>query len=247
MSHDRPPRSSSSPAQPTARRAAPSPPSPTTPSSIAADGGLDHARAAGLDPAVLVGDLDSVSAIGLAWASEHTEVVRHPVDKAATDTELAIAHAATYRPRRIILLAGQGDRLDHAVAALGALGAPELAAVASLEAWWGSDQLHVVHAPRSVDARPARRHDVLRARHARPGHGRHGRPAPAGRSTTTTSPRSSGSASATSADRRRSARPSASPTASSPSSSRERSREPPPPARRHRRRARPRRRRLRGR
>jgi thiamine pyrophosphokinase len=117
---------------------------------IAADGGLDHARAAGLDPAVLVGDLDSISALGLAWASEHTEVVRHPVDKAATDTELAIAHAATYAPERILLVAGEGDRLDHAVAALGALGAPELAGVDALEAWWGNDQLHVVHAPRAA-------------------------------------------------------------------------------------------------
>ena len=118
---------------------------------IAADGGLDHARAAGVDPDVLVGDLDSISAIGLAWASEHAEVVRHPIDKAATDTELAIAHASTYAPARILLVAGQGDRLDHAVAALGALGAPALATVASLEAWWGSDQLHVVHAPHAVD------------------------------------------------------------------------------------------------
>ncbi len=114
---------------------------------IAADGGLDHALEAGLEPSVLVGDLDSISAIGLAWATEHTEVVRHPVDKPATDTELAIAHAATLQPDHLVLLAGQGDRLDHAVAALGALGAPELAGIATLEAWWGGDQLRVVHGP----------------------------------------------------------------------------------------------------
>lgn len=117
---------------------------------VAADGGLDHARAAGIEPTVLVGDLDSISALGLAWASEHTEVVRHPIDKSATDTELAIAHAATYRPDRILLVAGQGDRLDHAVAALGALGTPAVAGVGSLEAWWGNDQLHVVHGPGST-------------------------------------------------------------------------------------------------
>ncbi|MBA3605763.1 MAG: thiamine diphosphokinase [Acidimicrobiia bacterium] len=114
---------------------------------VAADGGLDHALAAGLRPTVLVGDLDSVTASGLAWASEHTTVVRHPVDKAATDTELAVAHAASMGPQRILLVAGQGDRIDHAVAALGALGAPELAAVGSLEAWGGDDELRVVHGP----------------------------------------------------------------------------------------------------
>jgi thiamine pyrophosphokinase len=118
---------------------------------VAADGGLDHARAADLDPAVLVGDLDSISAQGLAWATEHAEVVSYPIDKPATDTELAIAHAVTYRPTRILLIAGQGDRLDHAIAALGALGRPELAAVGTLEAWWGGDQLHVLHGPRTIE------------------------------------------------------------------------------------------------
>ncbi len=118
---------------------------------VAADGGLDHAREAGLDPAILVGDLDSISALGLAWATEHAEVVRHPIDKPATDTELAIAQAATYEPARILLIAGEGDRLDHAIAALGALGSPDLAAVGALEAWWGAHQLHVVHSPRAIE------------------------------------------------------------------------------------------------
>ncbi len=114
---------------------------------VAADGGLDHALAAGLEPTVLVGDLDSVTAASLAWAAEHAQVLRHPIDKAATDTELAVAHAASLDPDRLLLLAGQGDRLDHAVAALGALGAPALAGIASLEAWWGGDELRVLHGP----------------------------------------------------------------------------------------------------
>ena len=126
---------------------------------IAADGGLDHALAAGLEPSVLVGDLDSVSASGLAWASEHTTIVRHPVDKPATDTELAVAHAASLAPERILLVAGVGDRLDHAVAALGALGAAAVAGVDRLEAWWGSDQFVVIHGPESTTSicRSARR------------------------------------------------------------------------------------------
>jgi thiamine pyrophosphokinase len=118
---------------------------------VAADGGLDHACAAGLEPSVLIGDLDSISPAGLAWAREHAEVVTHPADKGATDTELAVAYAATLGPDRLLLLAGGGDRLDHALAAVGTLGAPDLAGIASLEAWWGGDRLHVVHAPGKVE------------------------------------------------------------------------------------------------
>ena len=77
---------------------------------VAADGGLDYARDAGLTPNALVGDLDSISAAGLAWASAHIEVHRHPTDKAATDTELAIGYAITLTPSRVVLLAGAGDR-----------------------------------------------------------------------------------------------------------------------------------------
>jgi thiamine pyrophosphokinase len=117
---------------------------------VAADGGLDHARAAGLRPSVLVGDLDSVSPAGLDWAREHAEVVTHPADKGATDTELAVTHAAGLGPDRLLLLAGGGDRLDHALAAVGSLGAPELAGIPLLQAWWGGDRLHVLHAPGAV-------------------------------------------------------------------------------------------------
>src|SRR3954454_12520964 len=61
---------------------------------VAADGGFDHARAAGLVPDLLVGDLDSISPAGLAWAVANIQVERHPADKACTDTELALALAA---------------------------------------------------------------------------------------------------------------------------------------------------------
>ena len=118
---------------------------------VAADGGLDHARAAGLAPDVLVGDLDSVSAAGLDWARAHIAVESHPADKAATDTELALACAAALRPHRILLLAGRGDRFDHAIAAVGALGAESLADVRVVEGWWGSDQLLVCRPGRPVD------------------------------------------------------------------------------------------------
>jgi thiamine pyrophosphokinase len=117
---------------------------------VAADGGLDHARAAGLAPDALVGDLDSVSADGLAWAHEHATVHTHPADKAATDTELAVARALAVNPGRLTLLAGAGDRLDHTIAALGALGAPALDHLDAVEAWWGADHLLVATPDRPV-------------------------------------------------------------------------------------------------
>ena len=122
---------------------------------IAADGGLDHARAAGLTPAGLIGDLDSVSEKGLAWARQHATIQRHPIDKDATDTELAVAFAAGMNPSRIVMVAGGGDRLDHTLAAIGALGAPGLTSVPLIECWWGGQYLQVVHGPARVSIRTA--------------------------------------------------------------------------------------------
>ncbi len=117
---------------------------------VAADGGLDHARAAGLAPGVLVGDLDSVSAAGLAWARDHAEVHPHPADKSSTDTELALTHAVERAPERVILVAGRGDRFDHTAAAVGALGGAVLAPIAAVEGWWGTDHVTVARPGRPV-------------------------------------------------------------------------------------------------
>ena len=113
---------------------------------VAADGGLDVALAAGLTPDVLIGDLDSVSDDGLDWADENATIERHPADKDHTDTELALRHAVERRPRRITMVGG-GGRLDHTIAALGALGAPHLTSIPELDAWWGGQHVDVVHGP----------------------------------------------------------------------------------------------------
>lgn len=120
---------------------------PEHPVVLAADGGLDHALAAGLHPAGLVGDLDSVSDAGLRWAEEHATISRHDPDKDRTDTELALELAADMHPARLVLLSGGGDRLDHALAAVGALGHPRLTSVPIVDAWWGEQHIHVVHGP----------------------------------------------------------------------------------------------------
>ncbi|MEY2959663.1 MAG: putative thiamine pyrophosphokinae [Actinomycetota bacterium] len=114
---------------------------------LAADGGLDHALAAGLTPAGLIGDLDSVSEDGLAWARDHATIDRHDPDKDRTDTELALAMAAEFAPDRLVLLSGGGDRLDHLLAVIGALGDRVLTAIPHVDGWWGDERFHVLHGP----------------------------------------------------------------------------------------------------
>lgn len=113
---------------------------------IAADGALDYALAAGLAPAGLVGDLDSVSEAGLQWARAHATIARHDPDKDQTDTELALAMALDLHPARLVLI-GAGERLDHTLAAIGALGQPHLTSIPVIEGWWGGQRLRVVHGP----------------------------------------------------------------------------------------------------
>lgn len=120
---------------------------------IAADGGLDHARAAGLVPAGLIGDLDSISPEGLAWAEANATIERHPEAKDDTDTELAIAFANAMTPARLILLAGGGDRLDHTLGAIGALGAPQLTSIPDIDCWWGEQHARVLHGPGAATLR----------------------------------------------------------------------------------------------
>jgi thiamine pyrophosphokinase len=113
---------------------------------LAVDGGLDHALAAGLEPAGLIGDLDSVTDEGLTWAARNTTITRHPTDKEQTDTELALALAVTMDPEHLTLIGG-GDRLDHTVAGIGALGALALTSIPTLDAWWDGQHISVVHGP----------------------------------------------------------------------------------------------------
>lgn len=95
---------------------------------IAADGGLARARAIGLEPGLLVGDLDSLPAAAAAAAeADGVEVHRSPVDKDESDTELALLEAVRRGATRITVLgAFGGPRLDHALANVWLLGHPAL-------------------------------------------------------------------------------------------------------------------------
>lgn len=119
---------------------------------ITADSGLDVALAAGFAPTHLVGDLDSISPAGRAWAVEHGIVVEtHPADKDATDTALALAAAVRLGATRLTLHGNTGvARLDHLLGTLAALGHPSLWPMESVRARFDGSLVHVVHPGRSV-------------------------------------------------------------------------------------------------
>lgn len=94
---------------------------------IAADSGLDHAARIGLRVDFVVGDMDSVSAANLE--AHVGPIDRYPVDKDATDFELALDRAAaTPNISRIIVLGGTGGRIDHFLANASVIASPRYAA-----------------------------------------------------------------------------------------------------------------------
>lgn len=121
---------------------------------VAADRGLEHALALGLEVTVAVGDFDSAAAEAVSVAeSSGTRVVRHPAAKDATDLELALDEALALAPARILVLAGSGGRLDHELAALLLLASPRYAAV-EVDASIGAARVHVIRGERTLVGEP---------------------------------------------------------------------------------------------
>ncbi len=94
---------------------------------LAADGGAAHLRAIGVLPHQVIGDLDSMDPDTLAWLEgAGVPIERHPVDKDATDLELALARArALGGPIRVF--GAWGSRLDQTIASLLLLAGPQWA------------------------------------------------------------------------------------------------------------------------
>lgn len=94
---------------------------------VAVDGGTRHAWEAGLDPQLVIGDLDSLT-------REEQERLRvsgakmssYPPRKDRTDLELALLHAVSEGVQEIVVLAAVGGRLDQTIANLLLLTLPEL-------------------------------------------------------------------------------------------------------------------------
>jgi thiamine pyrophosphokinase len=81
---------------------------------IAADSGYDIARSRGVAVDVLVGDMDSISAEGLAEAEElGITIERFPASKDATDLEIAIDAGLRLGATHVTIYAGEGGSLGH--------------------------------------------------------------------------------------------------------------------------------------
>lgn len=96
---------------------------------IAADGGAASLDGLGRRPDLLIGDLDSVDArLVERLEGEGVTVERHPVDKDASDTELALERALADPAAEVVILGALGgERLDHELANLLLLADPALA------------------------------------------------------------------------------------------------------------------------
>lgn len=118
---------------------------------IAADGGAGWLEEIGQRPDLLVGDLDSVDvAVVDRLAAAGTEVIRHPVDKDASDTELAIGEALRRGADEVIVLGALGGpRLDHELANLLLLADPVLA-TAAVRIVQGPTTVRVLRGPESM-------------------------------------------------------------------------------------------------
>ncbi len=121
---------------------------------VVADSGLHLALALGRAVDVIVGDLDSADPAAIARAAAAgTAVERHPVDKDATDLELALVTACDRGATRIVVAGLAGGRADHLFANVLLLTAPRFAAV-RIEAWLPGARLTVVRAETRLHGRP---------------------------------------------------------------------------------------------
>ncbi len=83
---------------------------------ICCDGGVRHLQQTEIKPDVIIGDMDSIDPAQLANYSEQgVKIIKYPVGKDFTDTELALDYAIKLKPEAIYIWAALGGRLDHAL------------------------------------------------------------------------------------------------------------------------------------
>jgi len=118
---------------------------------IAADGGARWLEGQGLRPHLVVGDLDSLDEPAVErLRGSGTRVTRHPAEKDASDTELALEAAVASGADRIVVLgAFGGSRIDHELANVLLLADPAFAGV-DVRLQRGRTHLRAIEGPASL-------------------------------------------------------------------------------------------------
>ena len=96
---------------------------------VCADGGTHHALALGLQPSLVIGDLDSMAPDVRKLIGQKVKIIQHPQDKNETDLELALRYALEQKPDSILIVGALGNRLDQTLGNIALLSDPQLAAL----------------------------------------------------------------------------------------------------------------------
>lgn len=84
---------------------------------LCADGGVRHIMRIGAIPNSVIGDFDSIDEKSVEFIKENNiPVLKYPVEKDETDTELALMHLINIGCNEITLVGVTGCRLDHTLA-----------------------------------------------------------------------------------------------------------------------------------
>jgi len=80
---------------------------------IAADSGFDSAIKMGINPDIVIGDMDSVQNKSILSEFKDNRVIKFSKNKDETDTELGLIYLSEKKCDNIILIGGGEGRMDH--------------------------------------------------------------------------------------------------------------------------------------
>ncbi|MCX7695573.1 MAG: thiamine diphosphokinase [Caloramator sp.] len=83
---------------------------------ICSDGGAIYAMEEGINPNIIIGDLDSIDKkVYEYFLEKDINIVSYPKEKDFSDTELCIDYAVSSGADKICILSGIGSRIDHSL------------------------------------------------------------------------------------------------------------------------------------
>jgi thiamine pyrophosphokinase len=89
---------------------------------VCVDGGIRHFYRLGIEPDVIIGDLDSADSETLEYyRSRGVEIVQYPTKKDETDTEIAVEYGLERGADEFLLLGATGSRMDHTLGCISLL------------------------------------------------------------------------------------------------------------------------------